>query len=209
VSVKDSGIGIPPDKLQAVFEMFLQLADNSRAQGGLGIGLTLAKRLVSMHGGHIEARSGGEGLGSEFVVRLPALAHAPPPEVRVAKPRNLSPRRVLVVDDNEDAAVSLAMLLDLSGNETQVAHDGESAIAKAEKFQPDLVLLDIGLPRVTGHEVCRRIRTQPWGKDLKIVALTGWGQEQDRKKSLEAGFDGHLVKPVDPAILTELLTQVR
>jgi CheY-like chemotaxis protein len=209
VSVRDAGIGIPADKLQAVFEMFTQLADNSRAQGGLGIGLTLAKRLVGMHGGRIEARSGGEGLGSEFVVRLPALMHAPPPEVRVSRQRDLTPRRVLVVDDNEDAAVSLAMLLDLSGHETQVAHDGESAIAAAEKFQPDLVLLDIGLPKLTGHEVCRRIRQQPWGQDLKMVALTGWGQEEDRKKSQEAGFDGHLVKPVDPATLTELLTTLR
>jgi CheY-like chemotaxis protein len=210
VSVADAGIGIPPDKLQEIFEMFKQLDHSqAQAQGGLGIGLTLAKRLVGMHGGEIEARSEGEGRGSEFEVRLPVLTRTP----SLTAPRHLQvnghARRVLVVDDNEDAAVSLAMLLDLGGNETRLAHDGEAALAAAESFRPDLILLDIGMPRMSGHEVCRRLREEPWGRDIKVIALTGWGQEQDRRKSAEAGFDGHLVKPVDPATLSELVSSVR
>jgi PAS domain S-box-containing protein len=207
VSVRDNGIGIAADKLQEIFEMFTQLDRSySRAQSGLGIGLTLARRLVSLHGGSIEARSPGPGQGSEFIVRLPVLATVPeklePQPTPMAAPRQ---RRVLVVDDNEDAAISLAMLLDMSGNETHLAHDGVQALEAAEKLRPDVVLLDIGMPRMNGHEVCRRMRSQPWGRDLKVIALTGWGQDQDRKKSREAGFDGHLVKPVDPEKLTEVI----
>jgi PAS domain S-box-containing protein len=209
VSVRDTGIGIPPEKLQDVFEMFTQISDSSRAQGGLGIGLTLARRLADMHGGTIEARSAGVGQGSEFIVRLPVLEHAPVPALPLREPAPaVAPRRVLVVDDNEDAATSLAMLLDLNGNETRLAHNGESALAIAEKFRPDLVLLDLGMPHMSGHEVCRRIREQHWGRDLKIVALTGWGQEQDRRMTQEAGFNGHLVKPVDPVTLSEVLAEV-
>ncbi len=209
VTVRDSGMGIPPGKLQEIFEMFRQLdRRQSRSHGGLGIGLTLAKRLVGMHGGDIEARSPGEGQGSEFIVRLPALTRAP--ALDASAPRKAEDRRrsVLVVDDNEDAAVSLAMLLDLSGNQTHLAHDGEAALLAAEKYRPDVVLLDIGMPRMNGHEVCRRLRQTSWGKELKVIALTGWGQEQDRRKSEEAGFDGHLVKPVDPATLSEVLAAV-
>lgn len=209
VCVRDTGIGIPPERLRDVFEMFTQIADNARAQGGLGIGLSLAQRLVEMHGGAIEARSAGPGQGSEFVVRLPVQVHAPGKVEPVQpKPRELSARRILVIDDNQDAAVSLAMLLDLGGNQTRLAHEGEQALSVAEEFRPDLVLLDLGMPRMSGHEVCRRIRAQPWGRDMKVVALTGWGQEQDRLKTREAGFDGHLVKPVDPATLTEVLAAV-
>ncbi|HEX6637896.1 MAG TPA: PAS domain S-box protein [Steroidobacteraceae bacterium] len=208
ISVRDTGIGIPPDRLLDIFEMFTQVADKSRAQGGLGIGLTLARRLVGLHGGSIEAHSAGLGKGSEFRVRLPALAHAPRQDPRGPEKHAAAPRRVLVVDDNEDAAVSLAMLLDLGGNETHVAHDGEEALQAAEKYRPHLVLLDLGMPRMNGHEVCRRLRATPWGKDLKVVALTGWGQEQDRRKTREAGFDGHLVKPVDPGTLHEVLAAV-
>jgi PAS domain S-box-containing protein len=207
VSVRDSGIGIPPAKLQEIFEMFTQLDRSyARAQGGLGIGLTLARRLVGMHGGSIEAHSAGEGKGAEFVVRLTVLPTAPRIEPAAARPQAPRQRRVLVVDDNEDAAVSLAMLLDLAGNETCLAHDGEEALLVAEQFRPDVVLLDIGMPKMNGHEVCRRLRLQPWGRNLKVIALTGWGQEQDRRQSREAGFDGHLVKPVDPATLTEMIS---
>jgi PAS domain S-box-containing protein len=212
VTVRDNGMGIPPGKLVEIFEMFRQLdRRQARSHGGLGIGLTLAKRLVGMHGGDIEARSPGEGRGSEFIVRLPALTRAPAlaraPALEATPAPKVEERRrsVLVVDDNKDAAVSLAMLLDLSGNQTHLAHDGEAALLAAEKYRPDVVLLDIGMPRMNGHEVCRRLRQKPWGKDLKVIALTGWGQEQDRRKSEEAGFDGHLVKPVDPATLGEVL----
>ncbi|HUQ12170.1 MAG TPA: PAS domain S-box protein [Steroidobacteraceae bacterium] len=208
VRVRDTGIGIPLDRLQDVFEMFTQVADNARAQGGLGIGLTLARRLVGLHGGTIEAHSAGVGKGSEFAVLLPILSMMPALDATAPESRPAAPRRVLVVDDNEDAAESLAMLLGLNGNETHLAHDGEAALAAAEKYRPDLILLDIGMPRMNGHEVCRRLRLEPWGRDLKVIAVTGWGQEQDRHKTEEAGFDGHLVKPVDPATLNDVLAAV-
>lgn len=207
VRVKDTGIGIPPDKLGSIFEMFTQI-DHSleRMQGGLGIGLTLVKQLVEMHDGGVTAHSDGPGRGSEFRVRLPLLnepqTDESPPDEQATQSR---PRRILVVDDNQDSAASLAMLLNMSGNETRVAHDGLQAVEAAERFRPDLVLLDIGLPKLNGYDVCRRIRRQPWGKDIMIVAVSGWGQEQDRQRSREAGFDHHMVKPVDLASLTELL----
>ena len=206
VSVKDNGIGIPRGQLERIFEMFAQVERADHAtQGGLGIGLTLVKRLLQMHGGSIEAHSAGEGQGSEFVVRLPTVdapVHVvPPPEVA----RTPSARRVLVVDDNADSAESLALLLEMSGHRVFTAHDGEAAIHAAEAHRPDVVLLDIGLPKVNGHDVCRYIRAQPWGRDITLVALTGWGQETDRRRSHEAGFDGHLVKPVEPRALFELM----
>lgn len=207
VRIKDTGIGIPPDKLGSIFEMFTQV-DHSleRMQGGLGIGLTLVKQLVEMHDGSVAAHSDGPGRGSEFVVRLPLLSAPQTGESpQDERTEQSGPRRILVVDDNWDSAESLAMLLGLSGNETRVAHDGQEAIEAAERFRPDLVLLDIGLPQLNGYEVCRRIRRQPWGKDMMIVAVSGWGQEQDRLRSQEAGFDHHVVKPVDFAALTGLL----
>jgi PAS domain S-box-containing protein len=208
VSVKDSGIGIPPDQLERIFEMFTQVerADHAAA-GGLGIGLTLVKRLLQMHGGSIEAHSAGEGQGSEFIVRLPTVDA---PAARMAQPAAVPSeppaQRILVVDDNADSAESLAMLLKMSGHEVLTAHDGEAAIRAADAHRPDLVLLDIGLPKVNGHDVCRHIRAQPWGHDITLVALTGWGQENDRRRSHEAGFDGHLVKPVGPDALLALLS---
>jgi PAS domain S-box-containing protein len=208
VTVRDNGAGIPPDKLNSIFEMFMQVDRTAeRSQGGLGIGLTLVKRLAEMHGGSIAARSDGEGHGSEFVVRLPVLQI--PPEVSSSAtdaPAELSSqRRILIVDDNKDSADSLALLLEITGNKTYMAHDGVEAVEAIEKHRPDVVLLDIGLPRLDGHEVCRRVREQPWGKDIVVIALTGWGQEDDRRKSEEAGFNGHLVKPVDYDKLLELL----
>ena len=207
VTVKDNGAGIPQDKLASIFDMFMQVDKTSdRAQGGLGIGLTLVKRLAEMHGGSIEARSAGEGQGSEFVVHLPVLSKSsvagqPGPGIKSASPE----RRILIVDDNQDSADSLAMLLEITGNKTYMAHDGVEAIEEIEKHRPEVVLLDIGLPRLDGHEVCRRVREQPWGKNIVMIALTGWGQEDDRRKSEEAGFNGHLVKPVDYDKLLELL----
>lgn len=207
VTVKDNGAGIPPDKIDSIFDMFMQVDRSSeRSQGGLGIGLTLVKRLVEMHGGSIEARSEGEGRGSEFIVRLP-LSHKPSAAAPVADDgaEASTERRVLIVDDNHDSADSLAMLLEITGNKTFQAHDGVEALGAVEKYRPEVVLLDIGLPKLDGHEVCRRIREKPWGRDLIIIALTGWGQEDDRRKSEEAGFNGHLVKPVDYDRLLELL----
>ena len=211
VTVKDTGSGIPQDKLASIFEMFTQVnRSHERLQGGLGIGLTLVKRLVEMHGGSIEARSAGENQGSEFVVRLPILTKPTSSSTSApeAAPKAAPAKRVLVVDDSKDSADSLAMLLEINGYTTFLAHDGAEAIAAVEKHRPDVVLLDIGLPKLSGHEVCRRVREQSWGKDIFFVALTGWGQEEDRRKSLEAGFDSHLVKPVDYDKLLGLLSSL-
>ena len=208
VTVKDNGAGIPRDKLDSIFDMFMQIDRTAdRAQGGLGIGLTLVKRLAEMHGGSIEAKSAGEGQGSEFVVRLPVLRKPSVVTQTPAVGSEPSPqRRILIVDDNKDSADSLAMLLEITGNKTYMAHDGVEAIEAIEEYRPEVVLLDIGLPKLDGHEVCRHVRQQPWGKDIVMIALTGWGQEDDRRKSEEAGFNGHLVKPVDYDRLLELLS---
>ena len=208
VTIKDNGAGIPRDKLNSIFDMFMQIDQTTdRAQGGLGIGLTLVKRLAEMHGGSIEANSDGEGQGSEFIVRLPVLSK---PSVATQAPAiepEASPqRRILIVDDNKDSADSLAMLLEITGNKTYMAHDGIEAIEAIEEYRPEVVLLDIGLPKLDGHEVCRHVRQQPWSKDIVMIALTGWGQEDDRRRSEEAGFNGHLVKPVDYDKLLELLS---
>jgi CheY-like chemotaxis protein len=210
VSIKDNGIGIPPAKLAEIFDMFAQV-DRSleRAHGGLGIGLTIVKCLVEMHGGTVEARSAGHGQGSEFIVRQPIACEAPQekePANREEEPfPTLARRRILVADDNKDAASSLAMLLKILGHETEVAHDGQEALEKAASYRPEIVLLDIGMPKLSGYDVCRRLREQPAGNDMIIVAVTGWGQEEDRQKSAEAHFDGHLVKPVEPRALMNLL----
>jgi PAS domain S-box-containing protein len=211
VRVKDNGLGISADALPKVFEMFSQVDSNrERAQGGLGIGLTLVRRLVEMHGGSVEARSEGSGRGSEFIVRLPIVNRADPP-ILAAADEGLSAknkRRILVVDDNVDSAMSLRMMLDLLGHESAIAHDGLAALEVAEKFQPDVILLDIGLPTLNGYEVCRRIREQPWSQQMAIIALTGWGQDEDRRRSSEAGFDHHLIKPVERASLEKLLGEL-
>jgi CheY-like chemotaxis protein len=209
VSVEDNGVGIPAYMLPRIFEMFTQV-DRSleRAQGGLGIGLNIVKRLVEMHGGTIEARSDGHGMGSKFVVRLPvvlALADDPPCGPTQEKAAPTARRRILVVDDNQDAAISLAMMLNLMGNDTQVAHNGLEALDVAAAFRPDVIVLDIGMPKLNGYEAARRIRQQPWGKTAVLVAVTGWGQEEDRRRSQEAGFNLHMIKPVEPAALEKLL----
>jgi CheY-like chemotaxis protein len=212
VKVKDTGLGIPSDKLASIFEMFTQI-DRSleRSQGGLGIGLTLVKQLVELHGGSVEAYSEGQGLGSEFVVHLPLLIEerkvkTPKPAVQSTPTANY---KILIVDDNRDAAMSLAILLKIGGNETQTTHDGLAAIEAAATFHPDVVLLDIGLPKLNGYDVCRRIREQPWGKNMVLVALTGWGTDEDRRLSKEAGFNHHMVKPVDFAGLMSLLADLQ
>jgi PAS domain S-box-containing protein len=212
VTVRDSGVGIPPEMLPRVFDLFTQ-GDRSleKSHGGLGIGLTIVKRLVEMHGGRVEARSEGHGQGSEFIVRLPVALSVVHDEAGEgdARPARPAPRhRILVVDDSVDAASSLAMMLRLMGNEVRIAHDGLEGIAVAAAYGPDVILLDIGMPRLNGFDACRRIREQPWGQGMFIVALTGWGQEEDKRRSQEAGFDDHLVKPVEPAALEELLESV-
>jgi PAS domain S-box-containing protein len=211
IRVRDNGIGIAGDQLPRLFEMFMQLdTSQERSREGLGIGLTLVKTLVEMQGGTVEAYSEGLGRGSEFVIRLPVVAEMPRPVPRdtTAGPLPAVRRRILVVDDNEDAAEWLATVLRLKGHETHVAHDGLEAVRSAERIRPDAVLLDIGLPRLDGYEACRRIRAQSWGQDLLLVALTGWGQEEDRQKSRDAGFDAHLVKPVDDEALLKLLASL-
>ena len=211
VRVRDNGIGIRPDLLPRVFEMFRQVdRERGRSRGGLGIGLSLVKRIVDMHGGVVIARSDGLNHGSEFTVRLPALSADQVIVARNASASNgrLPRRKILVVDDNEDAAESLAALLTLGGHETRMAHDGQVAFAQAAQFQPDVVFLDIGMPALDGHETARRIRQQPWGKDMVLIALTGWGQHEDRRRSQEAGFNHHLVKPADPAAVAELLASL-
>jgi PAS domain S-box-containing protein len=215
IRVRDTGIGIAADQHPRIFDMFMQVDTTlERSVSGLGIGLTLVKSLVEMHGGTVEVQSAGVGQGSEFVVRLPIMAEPArmsPPEPTSSEPTPTRPkgRIVLVVDDNRDSAQSLAMLLKLMRNETHTAYDGVEAVEAAATFKPDMVLLDIGLPKLNGYEACRRIRAQPWGKDMVLIALTGWGQEDDRRRSKEVGFDGHLVKPVDLDALTKLLAEMQ
>jgi signal transduction histidine kinase/DNA-binding response OmpR family regulator len=208
--VRDTGLGIPPDMLARVFDLFTQV-DRAldRSQGGLGIGLTLVKRLIEMHAGRVQAHSAGTNQGSEFVVRLPALADAPAPPGNVngvapRPPAGVSPRRVLVLDDNIDGAESLAVLLRIGGHDVRVRHDGPAGLALAEEFRPDLVFLDIGLPGMDGYEVARRLRERPGLAGVRLVALTGYGQEEDVRRGRQAGIDRHLVKPADPAALAEL-----
>jgi signal transduction histidine kinase/CheY-like chemotaxis protein len=209
VTVTDSGAGIPPRLLASVFGLFAQVERPiDRSVGGLGIGLHLAKRLVELHGGTVVARSEGEGKGSELVVRLPVLPGSPAVAEARAEPagdRRAAARRILVVDDNRDSTESLSLLLQLGGHETEMAHEGGEAIEKAQAWHPDVILLDLGLPRMNGYDACRAIRRLPEGKDIRIIALTGWGQEQDRLETARAGFDAHLVKPVDMAALGKLL----
>ncbi len=236
ISVKDTGIGISEDMLPRIFDLFTQVdgalerASGSEAAskanpetGGLGIGLTLVKQLVEMHGGTVSAFSEGVGQGSEFVVQLPVAAapfeQGPMQEpaigesiidesIQASEPTETGSRRILIVDDNEDSALSLAMLFEITGDETQTAHDGLAAVAAAAAFRPDVALLDIGLPGLNGYEVAIAIREQPWGQTMILVALTGWGQAEDRRKSAEAGFNAHMVKPIEHDELLQLLNEL-
>ena len=213
VSVKDDGVGIAPEALASIFELFVQLdPTGARADGGLGIGLSLARDLVRLHGGQIEAHSGGRGLGSEFIVRLPLVKEVPAltePIAALEKVTALgaSAIRVLIVDDNVDAATSLSYVLTIAGYQVRVAHDGTRALQIAGELRPNVVLLDIGLPGMSGHEVARRLRAESWGTDVQLIAVTGWGREGDRAKSLEAGFDEHLTKPIDPETLLQRISR--
>jgi PAS domain S-box-containing protein len=209
ISVKDNGIGIPCELLPNIFELFTQ-GDRTldRSQGGLGIGLSLVRRLVELHGGTIEACSEGEGRGSEFILRLPVDETAdialPMP---VADIQQAAPRRVLVVDDNKDAADSMASLLRMQHHVVQTAYSGPAALGAARVFRPEIVFLDIGLPGMDGFEIARRLRQFPETRGSRLIALTGYGQAEDRRRSEEAGFDQHCVKPLDPRALAALLAQ--
>lgn len=211
VQVADNGMGIAPDHLPHLFDMFYQ-AERSYEQShsGLGIGLTLVRRLVEMHGGTIEARSGGRNQGSEFTVRLPILLEEPEEHARAAvreKPTATS-NRILVVDDYGESADTLAELLRLDGNDVEIAHDGLEALETAATFRPAIVLLDVAMPKLNGYDTARKIREQPWGKNVVLIAVTGWGQARDRQLSREAGFDAHMTKPVDYPGLVRLLSEL-
>jgi CheY-like chemotaxis protein len=214
VRIKDDGVGIPAEALSTIFELFVQLEPpGARSAGGLGIGLSLARDLVRLHDGRIDAISSGSGLGSEFVVRLPCAREVPALTGPVAAPEKITALgatqvSVLIVDDNVDAATSLSYVLALAGYRTAVAHDGKQALGLAETLRPSVVLLDIGLPHMSGHEVARRLRALPWGRELRLIAVTGWGHDKDRAKSLEAGFDAHLTKPIDPEVLLQHIAKV-
>jgi CheY-like chemotaxis protein len=211
VQVKDTGIGVAPENLPRLFDLFYQ-ADRSftRAEGGLGLGLTLVHRILELHGGTVQAFSSGLNQGSEFVVSLPALQEAPEQQFQTqidgdcstAKPRV---RRILVADDFPQAAATLAQLLRQEGYEVQIARDGLEAVAAAEHSHPDVIVLDLAMPELNGYDAARKIRQEPWGKDVVLIALTGWGQQRDRHRTKEAGFDAHLTKPVKYETILELL----
>ncbi|HUP31324.1 MAG TPA: ATP-binding protein [Usitatibacter sp.] len=209
VSIADNGIGIPPDMQARVFDIFTQV-DRSleKSQGGLGIGLSIAKRLVEMHGGTISVKSEGHGKGSEFIVRLPATIETrlPTDDGAATRPTPGGPRhRILVADDNHDSATTLSLMLEVMGHEVRVARDGQEAVDLADEFRPEAILMDIGMPRMNGYDACKCIRGQPWASRAFIVALTGWGQDDDKNRSRAAGFDRHLVKPVEPVMLENLI----
>jgi CheY-like chemotaxis protein len=210
VHVRDEGVGIPAALLPHIFDLFVQSERPlARSQGGLGIGLTVAKQLVDLHGGTITAASAGTGLGSEFTVRLPVLAGPPDPGPAACDPHKAPlhgpARRVLVVDDNIDAAESAAMLLRIWGHVVHTVHDGLSVLQAVRDFQPEIILLDIGLPGMTGYEVAQLLRAQPESQSLVLAAITGYGQEADKRRSREAGFNMHLTKPLDPIKLEKLI----
>ena len=215
IRVRDNGIGIPPELLPRLFQLFTQVdAAAHRAQGGLGIGLALVRQLVQMHGGSVTAYSDGPGTGSEFLIRLPlrtrrtretmAAGVTPVPRTNGSK----SGHRILLADDNRDALDSLATLLQCDGHEVHTAGTALRLWKSPRECRPDVVLLDIGMPKLDGYEVARRIRAEPWGKAAVLIALTGWGQDEDRRRSREVGFDSHLVKPLDPDALSAMLSKL-
>jgi PAS domain S-box-containing protein len=209
LKVSDTGIGISADMLPRIFEMFVQVKSAlDKSEGGLGIGLALARGLTTLHGGSLEADSAGLGSGSTFTLRLPlrqAASTLPSDEVSDSDAKRGPARRILIADDNVDSAESLAMLLRLQGHQVEVVHDGVEALGRLAEFRPHFALIDIGMPKINGYEVARRTRAEPWGASISLIALTGWGQEQDRREALEAGFDHHWVKPVDMEILLQRL----
>lgn len=213
ITITDTGVGMTPESLPQVFEAFTQLPGTiNRAQGGLGVGLMLVKCLIAMHGGTVKVHSDGLGFGTTFTIQLPTIDAASKIDIQTESSNSVgtnSGLRVLVVDDNTDAAISLSMLLEIMGNETQSVHDGLTALKAFADYKPDVVFLDIGLPDISGYEVAAKIRQQSLGKNIKLFALTGWGQVEDQQKSELAGFDKHIVKPIDPSVLSMLLNEVK
>jgi CheY-like chemotaxis protein/two-component sensor histidine kinase len=214
VRVRDTGVGIAPENLPHLFELFYQVDHSyTRSEGGLGLGLTLVHRLIELHGGKVEARSAGVNRGSEFIVQLPMAQHQVKgadlhaPEGNGALPA-VRCRRILVADDFPQSAETLARLLRHDGSEVRVAQDGAEAFETAAEFRPDVVVLDIAMPKLNGYEAARKIRAQPWGKQMVLIALTGWGQQQDRQRTQDAGFDAHLTKPVNFGAIMDLLAKL-
>jgi CheY-like chemotaxis protein len=211
IVVRDSGIGIPPEAMPRIFELFTQIpSERTSTSGGLGIGLALVRALVELHGGEISAASRGVDQGSEFTVKLPLFEPDEMSRDAAQTTQDRGPvmqvrRNILIADDNQDALESLALMLRMEGHEVTCASDGEEALALAGQRKPEIVVLDVGMPKLDGCEVARRIRAESWGRGAILVALTGWGQDVDRRRSREAGFDMHLVKPVDPATLCDML----
>jgi len=209
--VRDTGIGIAPEAMPRIFELFTQIpSERTATTGGLGIGLALVRALVELHGGEVQAASDGIDHGTQFTVRLPlAVPSEDTAAAQAGADRNSQTvavrRNILIADDNQDALESLALMLRMEGHEVHCASDGEEALTLAVQRRPEIVVLDVGMPKLDGCEVARRIRAESWGRDAVLVALTGWGQEVDRRRSREAGFDMHLVKPVDPATLCDML----
>jgi CheY-like chemotaxis protein len=213
VSVHDTGYGIPKDMQERIFELFTRSHSGGDVKvTGLGVGLALSRQLVELHGGRMSVASEGAGRGATFTVQLPLLASSAAASLAESEPPSLADgldRRILVVDDNRDAAESLGMLLRLSGCKVSVAFDGPHALELLQSFRPDTVLLDIGMPEMDGYEVARRMRADPRGRAVLLVALTGWGQDEDKRRARAAGFDEHLTKPVDPALLNSLFRAAR
>jgi len=210
IAVRDNGLGVEPEMASRIFELFTQGAASHVGQaGGLGVGLALARRLVEMHGGRLELHSDGIQRGSEFLVRLPFEARLGSATVPIAEaePQPTAARRILIVDDNQDSAEMFAALLTAWGHQTRVAFDGPAALTAAEQLQPDVVLLDLGMPHMDGYETARRLRTQPWGRQAVLVAVTGWGLESDLERTRQAGFEHHLVKPVAPVRLRSVIAE--
>ena len=209
IRIRDTGVGLDGEQLSHVFDMFMQVAASEASGSGLGIGLTLAREFMERHGGSISVHSDGPGLGAEFTISLPALKEAPVAvehTIEQTTATKAAPRRVLVVDDNVDAANMMAMLLALEGHDSRQAHDGLQAVRIAAEFEPDVVLMDIGLPLLNGYDSAARIKAG-MARPPMLVALTGWGQEEDRRKAKAAGFDAHLVKPVGHDALTTLIAE--
>jgi CheY-like chemotaxis protein/two-component sensor histidine kinase len=206
--VQDVGIGIAPDMLGRIFEMFTQVEkDRVRSGGGLGIGLALVRGLAQLHGGSVIARSDGLGKGSEFLISLPRDTVSRVPAISSAQITHTSKRRILIADDNQDAMETLKLLLEMDGHEIHTALDGEAALALADQMIPEVMLLDLGMPALSGFEVAARIRERAWGNEVTLIAITGWGQAEDRRRSLEAGFNHHLTKPIEFETLQRLLSQ--
>lgn len=211
LAITDNGIGIPQDQMASVFDMFAQVPLNKSASGieGLGIGLNIVKRLVEMHQGQVKGSSAGKGQGSIFTVRLPLSTETLDTQDVDNIPAITEQRaeRIMVVDDNEDGALTMSMILKKQGHEVQVAHNGEEALDLGKGFAPQVVIMDIGMPKMNGYEACALMRKTTWGRTARIVALSGWGQNEDKARSEEAGFDEHFVKPVSSSMLREMVSK--